>query len=345
MWLRSRLRVKGNLSIGYGFSYPLGGLSGTSLGSHEAILVYEFNRIRKLPSLDIPEPDWEPYLPETPRVYLAPQFYPLSATERVTIYEKRLHREIRGSLSPEVLARLSKLDIGSLDSSFVAELFPDSILQKVNEDSLPPRDSLIYSPGYRQSLQRLRKDLQQHPVEVTLITPENQKRRAIALKRYLKQALKDSANITILQPVNPNGKQGSENHPSLSLADLLRSQRMVLFRPGKIRFRVYSVKADRLTPWSLVVEDARGEVVWVYDGNSTTKVIDWDWRRNNGEIIEPGFYRYYIRWFDDNGREFHSLAHTIYARKFTRDVHIRISPRYESPGTEIDKIGIILNKQ
>lgn len=345
-YLRSRLHVKGGISVGYGFSYPLGEFSGTSSGSHEAILVYEFNRQYPLPRLDVPAPEWGEFKPDIPRVDLTPQYFSLASTEKVTIYEKRLHRHFQEDLTPEILARLDDIDLGTLDSAFVDEIFPMLTDVATVTDSLSEMDTLTFSPEYQRALQKLRKELPHLSQDVLLITPETQKRRALLLKALLEESYYDTTEkITILQTTAFPGAQKKPHKPKLSLSDIANSEKIIYFRPERVIFNVYSLVAEQApTPWFLVVENQDGVEVWRTRGDMKEQQIPWNWRDHQGQIIEPGFYRYYVTWQDEWGQERRSLAHTLYVRKFIREIHLKITTHFQNPGEDIDKIGIILNK-
>ena len=345
-WLRGRLRVAGPVSVGYGLSYPLGELQGATKGSHEAFLAYEFDRLKGMPDLLSPPQGPPPFKPAMPRIDLTPQFMALADERTVDIYAKRLVREIARDIDAKVLARIADLQVASIDTSFVERVFPFELEKAVPSDSAKKfRDK--YSDRYLASLRRLREDLSSNPADVVIIAPESQQHRAMALGEYFREVLRDTeAGVTLSQARFLSDLDSLRQDAQPKVADLKPVEEIVLLRPDTVRFTIYPISANN-TPleWTLMVETKEGELVFQHDGlTAEVTTVAWDWRDRNGSVISPGYYKYYVQWYDENGQLRVSPSQLLYARKLQRNIHVKITRKYDSSDTAFDKIGIILNK-
>lgn len=344
-WMKSRLNLPGPFRFGYGFSYPLNSLSGTSWGNHETFLVYEFDSRRQAAPVILPEERWEPFDPEMAHIDVVPQYYAAAGSEVINIFEKQLVRMLDDDLDSSRIARLSAFDVGVLDSTLDEPVFPYEL------EPLAPADSQAvggknYAPEYRESLQRLRGTLAANGPEVVLITPKTQRKRAAGLREYLREPSGDSLNVALAQPHYLSREDSLRFARPVNLPDLPASERLVIIQPQSVAFSVLPVLPERLAPeWELVVEDKSGKTVFRYNGNAAEdREVVWDWRDTAGQIIEPGLYRYYVGWKDQRGEARRSSIRTLYARKLKRNVRILITRTYRSPDGQVDKVGIILNQ-
>lgn len=345
-WLRSRLHITGPISIGYGFSYPLGDLQGSGSGSHETSLVYEFGRLRSIPDLGTPPRDWIPFLPKMSRIDVASQFAALADSEAVDIFEKILVREIDEEIDSKTLAKLSVFDLGFLDSSFVEKTFPFE-LQQISIFDTTAEFTGQYSTSYRSSLARLRSDLAANPVDVILVAPETEQHRAMALGNYLQEVLGTTeTQVTINRARFLSRVDSLKLTRNVDLLEIKPTEALILLRPSTVTFTVFLIASESYgKTWTLVVENAEGRRIFTHSGESKIPTeVAWDWHDSTGEVIAPGFYRYYVEWRDRNDRIRRSPARKLYARKLQRNIHIKIVRKYESPEKGANKIGIILNK-
>lgn len=344
-WMKSRLNLPGPFRFGYGFSYPLNSLSGTSWGNHETFLVYEFDPRRKAAPVILPEENWEPFDPEMAHVDVVPQYYASAGSEVINIFEKQLVRMLDADLDSSRLARLSAFDVGVLDSALHEPVFPYQL------EPLTPADSQAvggknYAPEYRESLHQLRGTLVENGLEVVLITPKTQRKRAAGLREYLRQPAGDSLDVALAQPHYLSREDSLRFARPVNPQDLPASERLVIIQPQSVAFSVLPVLPEQLAPeWELVVEDKSGKTIFRYDGSGAEgREVVWDWRDTAGRIIEPGLYRYYVGWKDQRGEARRSSIRTLYARKLKRNVRILITRTYRSPDGQVDKVGIILNQ-
>jgi hypothetical protein len=344
-WLRSRVRVVGAFSMGYGFGYTFGELQGLSSGSHEAFLVYEFDRFQSIPGLELPPTQIDLFSPPMSRIDVVPEYAVLANTEAVDIFSKVLTREFDDELDPKTISKLSEYHVGVLDSSLTERVLPFEFHKVALEDSsLRMRET--YSSSYRSSLAKLRKDLQSSPSDVYIVAPETHQNRALALGNYIREI------------VNLEDNELSVNQAHfLSVIDSLRLEKAVnpdtltfveellILRPRMITFSIYDVEATESIPeWQLVVENSDGIPVFASSlEQHSGDQIQWDWKSDAGQVIEPGFYRYYITW-GEFGKKMRSPSRQIYARKLQRNIHVKITREYETPTEKPDNIAVILNK-
>ncbi len=345
-WLRTMLHVSGPLSVGYGFSYPLQDLQGSSLGNHEASLVYEFDQLRSIPDIEIPTEAMNPFAPGMPHVDVVPQYFITANHERLNIIEKQITREFDSDLGPKALGKLSAFDIGILDSSLSESLFPFELEKQYFYDSTPG-DSLKYSRAYQSALDSLSEELAKKPAEVMMVASQRQEQRAADLSNYFSNPQSGAQkDVTINQPLFKNVEDSLRLMQPVTLEDLLKKDAIAFINPQQTTFSIYAVLPEKLnSQWALVIENEDNETVFVHTGDlKTNNTISWNWRGAGGELLSPGYYRYYISWHDEWGQERHSAARTLYVRKLMRNIRIKITRNYESEGGEIDKVGIILSK-
>jgi hypothetical protein len=340
------LRVSGALSVGYGFSYPLQDLQGASWGNHEAALVFEFDQLRSIPDVEIPAEEFDPFMPEMPRVEVAPQYFITADAEKLNILEKKLVREFDADLNPETIGKLTAFDIGVLDSAFSESFFPFELEKQYFYDQTPG-DSLKYSPEYQAALDSLRRDLTANPAKVFLVTPHKQEQRAAELGQFFSQSDSNAAlDVTVNRPLFKSAEDSLRLMQPVTLEDLLKKDAIAFFHPAQIAFTVYPVLPEKLNSrWALVIENEDNQAVFRREGDFPGEnTISWDWRNAQGELLAPGYYRYYVAWRDEWGQERHSAARTLYVRKLQRNIRIKITRNYQSADGAIDKIGIILSK-
>lgn len=297
--------------------------------------------------MGIPPTQWTPFVPEMSRINIVPQYYVLADNETVDIYEKKLVREIAEGVELDSSYNLYLFDVGILDSSFEETDFPFSLVPIPLNDSIQG-DSVKYSPEYLRTLNKLGMDLQnKDSVKVWLITPQAQEKRAVALKNLLREnILTDDAEISIGRSRFENDQDSVRLARPVNLKEIKSRDRLVILRPSYAKFTVYSVLPRQVQPWSFIIENMDGEQIYSYTtADSQLTIIRWDWRDKFNQIIQPGFYRYYISWFDEWNAERRSPSQLIYARKLKRNIHVKITRKYETPAGELDKVGIILNKQ
>lgn len=345
-WLRGRLHVAGPLSIGYGFSLATGELQGTSNGTHEATVVWEFDRLRGLPRQGIPPSHWTPFQPEMARIGIVPQYAVLGSEEAVDIFTKVLIREISPDVDRAALGKLTEFDLGILDTSFVEKVIPFE-LQKVEPIDSTAEFTGQYSSGYRASLSRLRADLVNKEVEALIVAPETQIQRAMALGNYLRQALNArNARLSVNKPDPLSYAASVSLSGNIQLQHIQPTDTLTLLNPGQIVFTIHPI-AQKNGPqeWTLVVENAKGRHVYEHTQQADTLThVAWNWRDHEGRVIAPGFYRYYVAWEAQGGQIFHSPARKIYARELRRRIHLKITRRYEKTPEGANKIGVILNR-
>ena len=345
-WLRGMLRVSGPLSIGYGFGYPLQDLQGASFGNHEASMVYEFDQMRAIPEIDLPSEADDSFIPEMSHVDVVPQYFITADVEKLNIIEKHLLREFDEGLDEKALNTLSAFDIGVLDSSITEDLFPFE-LEKQYFHNQTPGDSLKYSSEYQSALANLKDDISGQQAEVIMVAPPMQERRAAELEEFFSEEnSSQSQEITLNQPLFKTPEDSLRMMQRITMADLLKQDTISFMNPQEVAFTVYPVLPERLSSdYTLVIENEDAETAFAsHHSLQDPGRVSWNWRDANGELLSPGYYRYYVSWHDEWGQERRSAARTLYVRKLQRNIKIRITRDYQSGEGGIDKVGIILSK-
>lgn len=343
-WMRGYLNVRGPLSVGYGFSYPLKELAGSTSGTHEAFLIYEFDRARPAPSYNLPPDDNWQYTPGMSRIGVVPQYYTAANVEALDIFEKQLIREVEEDLDSLEISSLTAADVGLLDSTSTQEpVFPFELEPAFNYDS-SAANYFNYTPEYLRSLQDLQADLGGKAPEVVLIAPRTQDKRASGLGNYITKEVEDSSkSVSINRPHYKSKEDSLRLNRAITLQELLRDDNLMVLKPAGVVFTVFPIMQEESgLPWQLIVENEAGERVYQHSGNGSAQTeVAWDWRDSEGRIIEPGFYRYYVSWEDRWGQERHSAARILYARKLKRNIRIKVTRSYQKPDGAVNKVGII----
>ena len=362
--LLSRLNVSGPLSVGYGVSLPINDFSGVGAGSHEAAFIYEFDRLQKPIELVKAPQSRTPAKPAMPRIRMVPQFITSIARNTVDIVTKNVVRDVSKALDESAIQYLTAYDLGLTDTmSIGTPLFLTN--QFVRFDPASPTGNLITLEGetgvtfnrnfdfslqdtaktredlffitdtsYIAFLRELGRDLQANPSKKTLIVTANEQlTRAQLIVKYLADSLHISPTQFLVKVVPSDLVDSSQPLTQNWNPDSLNRQEVIrLADPANVQITVFPIDTSSFfKPWQFVVESSNGERVFTYRGISTDQQqqFNWDWRDDDGRLIEHGFYRYYVEWQDDSGETVRSAPKTLYARELRSSVHIQIAPQYE----------------
>ncbi|MFQ5627531.1 MAG: type IX secretion system membrane protein PorP/SprF [bacterium] len=360
--LLSRLNVSGAISVGYGMSFPVNEFSGNGAGSHEAAVIYEFDRIRKQIELVAVPDNWSPFKPEMARIRMVPQFITMAERNTVDIVTKTVTRDISPDIDSPAIRKLTDFDLGLADTMSIGtplfltnQFVPDDSNATGNLITLRGDRNLVFNRNFDFSLRdttktredfyfvtdtsyftflkNLGKDLKDNPAKKTLIVTMNEQfNRAQLIIKYLS----DSLHVPLTQfavkivPTDPVEKTASLI-PQWDLQKITREEIIRLADPETITISVFPIdSSSHFRPWTVVVETQNGERIYTYKSISVDRQqqFQWDWRDSSGNIIEHGFYHYYVEWQDDAGRILRSAPRTIYARELRSRVHVKIAPEY-----------------
>jgi hypothetical protein len=358
----ARLNVSGPFSVGYAVGFPINEFSGNGAGSHEAALIYEFDRIRKPVELvSVPE-NWSPFKPEMARIRMVPQFITMAERNTVDIVTKTITRDLSSELERFAVQKLTGFDLGLADTMsvgtplFLTNQFVSddsgsirgnliSIQEDKNilfnrnfdfslRDTSKTREDLFFvtDTSYFRFLKALGRDLLENPAKKTLIvTPNEQITRAQLIAKYLADTLGVPQTRFAVKVVYPSASSAA-NLPDWDLQKIVKREVIRLASPEEVRISVFPIDSSSyFKPWTFVVESQDGKRIFTYQGKGADRQQDfhWNWRDNEGEIIEHGFYTYFVEWQDSDGQARRSAPRTIYARELRSNVQIKIGPNYD----------------
>lgn len=362
--LLSRLNVSGPLSVGYGASLPINELSGTAAGSHEAAFIYEFDRLQKpIELVEVPERRM-PIKPEMARIRVVPQFLTRLEHSTVDIVTKNVVREVSQNLAEDAIQQLTSYDLGLTDTmSIGTPLFLTNQFERFDpagetgnlitlegesglyfeknfdfslQDTAKTKEDFFFTTdtSYIAFLRELGRDLKNNPAKKTMIVTSNEQlTRARLIVKFLSDSLQIPASQYLVKVVPSELVDADQPVRQRWRPDSLSRQEVIrLADPQHVLISVFPIDtSSHFKPWQFVVERSDGTRIFTYRGISTDQQqqFRWEWRDNDGRLIDNGFYRYYVEWEDDSGQTIQSAPKMLYARELRSTVHIQIAPQYQ----------------
>ncbi len=345
--MEGRLQLYGPMSLNYSLSYPTADLRGETSGSHEFGLVFEFDRLFQLPKLES-APVFR-YTFSTPPMYEAsgPRAYIRAENEVLEITAKRLQRIIAADVPAQALAALSVYDLGVFDSSFVAPTLPLNVTPVASADTSAMLTGL-YSNAYWHSLRQLSESTAQQPVsQAAIIASPFAKPRAVALRNYLQQnAPLGLGNIQVGQPQFTSRLDSLRFHRRAANRVIVPREEVIVLNPQAAIFHITTANFSAApVRWQLTVEKESGGTVWKMEGQGRIpQQLVWNWKDNDGKIIAPGYYRYFVSWQTADGKMSSSHERKFYVKKFQRTVTIRVARKFDGLQQPADEVKMILNR-
>lgn len=334
-----QVHVKRGVNISYRYEYPLNDLRLASSGSHELGLVFNFRRRASLHA-----PVWlEPEISRRPEVDPASIFVVESVFDTLLIVDKHIRRTIDTLITQQELADLPETIFVSSDSlepdlvymgarQFIAKLGGlngNSGAADIHKDSL----DIVYAmeanhaEHYMDFLRKLAGRLTNDPAFRARIVVPTDLTRAKQLLSYLSLYcnINERLEVAVRDPGYNPGKTGFKKIP----AEVFYQTLNVAADTFKLHVNVPEMRWG-IVSWSLVVENAGGEVFHSYSGNNQIPPrYVWDWRMKNGQIIPQGKYYYYIKWQTEDGATYASSKQSLTVNLIDRKIAIAISKSYK----------------
>ena len=316
------LHIGGPLSIHYGYEIPLGSLAASSTGSHTFSVVFEFGRVP-----DLPEPVLlPPFVYDGGQAGITPGTEPsvfLTASDDYLKYiVQQIERSVDADVPAEALLSLSREDLGIMDSTLQGETF--SAEESASTEPVSGEIALLgsYSPLYEASMREIGQALRGDSVRLVISGPSTQVMKAAGLRNHLvNQERAPEKQIDVHLPLR---KASQPLRPGDTLNP---SDTYLILEPAQTTlYIVGSTQSIRSTGWEVQVEDAEANPIRLFSGTGPLPdTLAWDWRDNNGNIIEPGVYRYQLRWQDEAGAFHLSNQRKVYVQKFLRKTTIEVT--------------------
>ena len=345
--LEGRIRVRGPLNLNYAFSYPTGDLRGETSGSHEFALVFEFDRLTRLPRLDkSPEFRYEFQASSYPEPSQA-RAHVRADVETLEIINQRLQRTVAADVPLHALSAIPSYDLGVLDSSFAAPKLPLYLSPIISADTTAALAG-SYSNQYWHSLRQLTATMNQVSVsEAAIVASPFARPRAVSLRNYLLQNTPlGLANLQVGEPRFASRMDSLLFYRPSSNRIIIPTEEMLVLNPSGAIFHIAT--ANFSAPpvrWQLTVEREDGSTIWKMEGRARIpNQLVWNWRDGNDELVTPGYYRYFFSWYAADGTMHSSPARKFYVKRLQRTINIHVARKFDGLQQPADEVKMILNR-
>lgn len=323
------LHLIGPVSLNYSYDYPILDAMGISQGSHLVGLVFEFDRLPRLPAMKIP--------PESYRVamdYTVPEFIPeqkyelMGSVEKLNIVEKKVYREVDRRIPRTAIPRLSWFDIVRLDTTLEAERYIPYEKDIIN--TIPKRVSLrgTFSDAYHRGMKMVSELISAQPgLRLDILAPKKKYLRAEMVRSQIAFEENKDKTIPIAVPQYQTERDRKYVNNPLGMVQIPQQDSLIVLSSDTLHIQVVDLY-QRETPvlWKLVIEDKDGNRFKTLSGrNDIPGTLEWDWYGSSNQLIGPGIYKYYLEWMDSDRIVRQSHLNEIYIQKFLRTIRLKIS--------------------
>lgn len=347
-----QLRIGGPLLVHYSYDIAPVEFQGLSDGSHRFTLTYELRRDRlRIPRRAVADPLDLDYAPGFEESDVQPRVHMLAASDYVAVYETEVIREIDPRVSDAALAALSPSDLGMgpLDSlNLPVGPPPGGEVVPSGRAGIPFNTSI--SPEYRASLDALGREAQRDGSDtLQIVSEEPVLNRALGVRDRI--ARSDSARARVqVQTLRYASAADSvrQTRRIRSRADIPTRSTYVSLEPAQADIYLYPSEPEVAAAerWTFVVESTRTNAVVARKSGSGAipATLTWDWRDDDGSVVEAGVYRYYVTWTNASGETRRTNTRRLFVQTFRRvsTIEVRATPR-ETPADADDVKLLIRN--
>ncbi|WP_340106294.1 type IX secretion system membrane protein PorP/SprF [Rhodohalobacter sp. 8-1] len=343
-YLEGQAHVGRGYSVNYQFELPVNEFSGNSSGTHMFSVVYEFNKLPKLPEKQSLPPTFPTFESNVPEPSIPGDIFLSSQTDHVIYREKEIVRQIdEETITPEDLSALSDYDLGELGDDPGKDTAPYSTEMLRPSAPIPETVELTssISPQYREAINYVLTQLgREDLIPVNINTIQGNEIRAAGLRNEIWD--RSGQPIKVEQITLPSQKDSVRfNTPIIS--PLVRNENLTKMEPVLAKIQTINTHPVDIRNWTLHIVNNDGYPVHEIRGNSTVPdVIEWDWILENGSLIEPGVYRYSLNWRSADGNDYQSNERSIYVQKIHQKITIDITKDVQKIINDPDTIDIIL---
>jgi len=242
----------------------------------------------------------------------------------------------------EALAHLSEYDLGELGDDPRIDRSP---YRETEQPTVPIPESVQFtstiSPQYSQAIDFILEKLGRNEIEsVDILADDGSEMRAAGLRNELRT--QSGKPITVrkisLTTEGDTARFASPVHP-----DMVIDENISEMEPASARIQAINTYSGSIRNWELQITDAGENAIHTIRGNSSLPgTIEWDWRLDNGEFIEPGVYSYVLSWASADGSQYQSNLRSLYVQKILRKITINITKDIQKILNDPDAIEIIL---
>ena len=111
-------------------------------------------------------------------------------------------------------------------------------------------------------------------------------------------------------------------------------------------FRIVPVNMMNYTgPWKLTIESVNGTTFKEFSGEGTVpKEVKWNWRSDEGELVNAGFYYYFLTWNIGGGSPTTSERKRLYVQKLLRTINVKVTREHPQVLDDVDEIDVFLKR-
>lgn len=315
---QAQLKILDGVAVNYAFDYPLYEMSQISHGSHQINFIYELDRNNPVDEFYFTEYNKG----KAPIFDLPSQFFVELNEDNLEILSQKIVRSIKDEVPAHALTNLTEVELALADSVFDPSYF------YAHGQVEPPLSRLPgvskYSTKYYNYLTELADNFSGDRVEsFKILTPPASRNRAEQLFDDMEfRRFNLDKTDTVFQP--------SETPPTRSVKPdkLQRNSRSseIQLNPERAMFNISSLKMRNYRrDWKLVILDFYEQEVKSFHGKGhVPEAIVWDWRDNEGNLIQPDTYFYRFVWYDKSGKLHHTRTKSFFVQKRSRSVFIDV---------------------
>ncbi|MEX2640095.1 MAG: hypothetical protein WD266_05390 [Balneolales bacterium] len=331
--LEGQLHIAGPLTVNYQYTLPLSStLIGPSNGSHMFSVIFNFNRLSRLPDPVSPPVNTITFDRPLVSANLESRVYLSTSADSLTIYEKNISRVIDPRVSDEALANVSLHDVGE-DAAYPTKPAGPVSGRIEFED--------LISAEYNSFIQSMGGD---RTKGITIIADTADIRRARALHDHIAGEIQ--APVEVETTAFATGGDAQLYGTPLSRQQLPVDEKTILLEPEELTINLSApVGEDSAGSWMMTIRDRQDRPVRTFAGTGQIPpVLSWDWRNEAGDIIEPG--RYTCQLFRENtgGLSGTSNRQTLYVKKIERTITIHVTGDRGMLPADPDRIQILIKQ-
>ncbi|MDZ7262386.1 MAG: type IX secretion system membrane protein PorP/SprF, partial [candidate division KSB1 bacterium] len=335
------------ISLEYGHEYPVADFWGTSFGSHRVCLIYQFDRMPNLPEISRPKELRLPFTIVQNKLELQPRFFVYSSVNTLEIVDKKITRIIEKGITANELSYLAAFELDFLDSSKVDT--PSQFNTRPIEGFYPEvKFQGNFTKSYRNTLNKILNLMKEkNDLETYIITNVGASNRALGMYNYfLNNPNISKEQVKIVAPAYWGKPDSLVKVRQLTPESIPPIETLTVISHDSTVFHIVPIYFDDYQKdWSLRIFNSSGELIKQFKGQGKVPTeITWNWRKDDGEFIEPDLYYYRFQWRDAGDQIQQSNPRIIDVKKIKRELTVRITKegRYLDKG--VTRLGLRLNR-
>jgi hypothetical protein len=320
--ISAQVNIIPGLALNYAFDYPLYEINQLSNGSHQFSVIYDLDYRDKIKELLFTRFDDAKF----PIFNLQSQFFVEIETDKLEIISQKINRTVEAEIPNSALKSLTEVELALHDSALSwLDLYEHGYTLSQNFGSL------ISSAKYSQKYKGWLADnlLSKKIDSLRFITDPNSMQRAISLRNFLV----DHAPFLDQQlEIKPMTHEALTKEIEPEILHRLTEQQNYILNPESVAFQISALKMQKYRgTWKLVISDyADHEIKAFVINGHVPDTIPWDWRDNDGNLIKPDVYYYYIQWKNKTGQWQKTQPRMFSVAKISRTLTIDIRSTPES---------------